>query len=164
MRVTAVLVLIFISIVFTDTNISAQEKYTIPQSLDTLPPKPEWHMCWGGNINICKNYVYDKPDDTKIRSNLQSITLDKNQSYNYELVFDEFEQCYDSYTYWGLRTKDSQKDAYGVVTFTDCAGNDTTLYIQYHAFKADFYPKSVDFGVVAVGETKSKRMWIVNKS
>ncbi|MFH1049737.1 MAG: hypothetical protein V1779_02265, partial [bacterium] len=74
-----IMVLLLLNITIT-TIATAQNKKPKLQSLDTLPPKPEWEMCYHG-VNVCfKRNVYDKPDDPTVRSNLQSIVLDEEHS------------------------------------------------------------------------------------
>ncbi|MFC2131629.1 T9SS type A sorting domain-containing protein [Bacteroidota bacterium] len=99
--------------------------------LDYLPPVPEWEMDENGNVNVKKHFVIDKPDDSVIRSNIKSIIMDSEYSYNYRLYFNSYEPCVDSAVEWSLVAIDRKKDAHAVVTFSDCNGNDTTLAIYY---------------------------------
>jgi len=147
---------------FTTENSLAQNKKPKQQSLDTLPPEPEWFLCPYG-VNICgKRYVYDRPDDPQIRSNLKSITLDEEKSYNFKLSYDEFEPCVSPFTSWKMEIINQHEDALGVVTFTDCAGNDTTLYIQNYIFDMNVSPNCQDFGFHQVGDTVDKMFYIKN--
>jgi len=107
-----------------------------PTNIDTLPPEPEWIIDCVGLVNFDKRrYVVDKPDDPDIRSNLSTIYMHRNQSYNFKLYHEDFMPCEDPFTGWSMEVIDNSKDAYAVVTFADCAGNDTTLFIEYFAPK-----------------------------
>lgn len=112
---------------------------------DTLPPVPVWKMDCCGNINLDGEFnLWDMPLDT-IRTNIGSITWYEDQSYNYQLSFSSFSQCEDTLITWTLRTLDCSKDAFAVIRFTDCAGNDTTLFISYIAPDIHFFPDSLVF-------------------
>jgi len=102
--------------------------------LDTLPPAPEWIQNENGNVNEgITNYVEDMPKDEQIRSNLNNIQLNDSVSYNYSLVLGKFSPCIDYKTNWQLTVIDADEDARAVVTFSDCAGNDTTLTFTYNS-------------------------------
>jgi len=99
---------------------------------DTLPPEPEWEMSGDGTVNIHKTkYVTDKPDDSLNRSNLSTIFIHSDVSYNYKLYYSDFMPCETPVASWRLEILDYRDDARAVVTFRDCAGNDTTLDIFY---------------------------------
>ncbi|MFC2131977.1 IgGFc-binding protein [Bacteroidota bacterium] len=138
--------------------------------VDTLPPEPEWLIdCWGNvndpaNPEVKTQYVTDKPDDPLNRSNLSTIYLHSDKSYNIKLYHDDFMPCEDPTTTWYLRTIDNTEDSYGVVTFADCAGNDTTLIIEFNAVKLRIVPKEWDFGRHSVGETSEQMFYVVNES
>ncbi|MFC2131691.1 T9SS type A sorting domain-containing protein, partial [Bacteroidota bacterium] len=135
------------------------------QSLDTLPPEPKWYMDCSGSVNAWKEiYVHDKPDNPSIRSNLFSITLDTGLSYNYKLQYGKFSPCYHSSTRWSLSTIDRRKDAYAVVTFADCAGNDTTVYIEYIAPKIILSESSIHLGSLKNGERSQRKIKLINYS
>ncbi|MFC2132092.1 T9SS type A sorting domain-containing protein [Bacteroidota bacterium] len=174
MKLLAAFLLILIS--FTCFQLTAQEnnnekfsgnlKNQNPkiQSLDTLPPEPEWMLCRRG-VNVCrKGYVYDRPDIPSIRSNLMSIILNEELSYNFKLSYGYFMPCYDSFTDWKLELIEYGEDALGVVTFSDCAGNDTTLYIEFNAVKLRIVPKKYDFGKHSIGETSEQIFYVENYS
>ncbi|MFC2131628.1 hypothetical protein ACFLSQ_09360, partial [Bacteroidota bacterium] len=174
MKLLAASLLILIS--FTCFHLTAQEnnyekllsnlKNQNPkiQSLDTLPPEPYWVLCLCG-VNIhTKRYVYDRPDIPSIRSNLMSITLDEELSYNFTLSYGNFMPCDDYFTDWKLEFIEKNEDALGVVTFSDCVGNDTTLYIQYNQAKFAVVPEEWDFGLHSTGDTSEKMFYVVNES
>ncbi|MFC2132093.1 T9SS type A sorting domain-containing protein, partial [Bacteroidota bacterium] len=100
----------------------------------------------------------------KIRSNLYNITMNEELSYNYKLYYNDFISCEDSTTTWGLKTIDYTEDALGVVSFSDCAGNDTTIYIQFYATKMNIVPGSNNFGLLPLGQEEVKKMYVVNES
>ncbi|MFH1051365.1 MAG: T9SS type A sorting domain-containing protein [bacterium] len=102
------------------------------QKVDTLPPEPVWVLYCDGMVNIQRTkYVTDKPDDEENRSNMSCIYLHTDASYNYKLYYGDFMPCEVQTVPWRLEIIDNREDAYGVVTFSDCAGNDTTVYILF---------------------------------
>jgi hypothetical protein len=112
---------------------------------DTLPPVPVCKMDCCGNINLDKEFnLWDMPLDST-RTNIGSITWYGDVSYNYQLSFSSFVQCEDTLVSWNLRTIDCSQDAFAVIIFTDCAGNDTTLFISYIAPDVHFFPDSSGF-------------------
>lgn len=153
---------------------SSWDSYGFPTSvalgdltiIDTLPPEPEWLMDCEGNVNTTTGtkYVTDKPEDPTYRSNLSMIWLHSDLSYNYTLEVGDFMPCEDEKTPWLLRTIDPTEDALAVVTFTDCAGNDTTLIIEYKAPDVKLVAKIHDFGRLSVGETRWQMFHLINES
>ncbi|MFC2132025.1 hypothetical protein ACFLSQ_11380, partial [Bacteroidota bacterium] len=138
--------------------------------VDTLPPEPEWTVdCWGNvndpaNHEIKTKYVTDKPDDPANRSNLSTIYMHSDKSYNYKLYHDDFMPCEDPTTTWYMKTIDNSKDAFAVVTFADCAGNDTTVYIEFNAVKLRIVPEKHDFGRHQIGDTSEQIFYVENYS
>jgi len=140
---------------------SASMNYFIVK--DTLPPVPEWQMECDGTVNLHKTrYVTDKPDDPYSRSNLSTIYMLSSVSYNYKLYYSDFMPCEDFITSWRLEPIDNSKDARAVVTFIDCAGNDTTLDITYNAVKLSVVPRTRDYGLHSIGQTTDKMYYVVN--
>jgi len=152
---------------------SSYDSYGFPTSValgdltkvDTLPPQPEWEPHCDGTVNLHKTrYVTDKPDDADNRSNLSTIYMHSDESYNYKLYHGDFMPCEDPTTSWRLEVIDNSEDAYAVVTFADCAGNDTTLFIKYNAVKLSIVPKIRDYGLHSVGQVTDKMFYVVNNS
>jgi hypothetical protein len=132
---------------------------------DTLPPEPEWFMDCLGYVNFDKaRYVVDKPDDPENRSNLSTIYMHTDVSYNFALYHDYFTPCEESIAAWSMKVCDNSKDAFAAVTFSDCAGNDTTIYIEYEGFKLTSVPEKGDFGRFDIGKSSQKMFWVVNLS
>ncbi|MFH1050673.1 MAG: T9SS type A sorting domain-containing protein [bacterium] len=133
--------------------------------IDTLPPKTDWVMDCYGNVNSdTVIYVKDKPDEIANRSNIAMINLRSNESYNYKLVHDDFIACADTAIAWRLEVIDNREDAFAVVTFADCAGNDTTIIIQYNALKVAIEPEPVEFNTYDIPQKIDKLCYLVNKS
>jgi hypothetical protein len=152
---------------------SSYDSYGFPTSValgdltkvDTLPPVPEWLMECDGTVNVLKTkYVVDKPDDPDNRSNLSTIYMHSDESYNYKLYHGDFMPCETEITSWRLEVVDPTEDAYAVITFADCAGNDTTLFIKYNAVKLSIVPKIKDYGLHSVGQVTDKKFYVVNNS
>jgi hypothetical protein len=133
--------------------------------VDTLPPEPEWMIDCFGKVNFDKaRYVVDKPDDPENRSNLSTIYMHSDKSYNFKLYHEDFMPCDDPFTAWSMEVVDNSEDAYAVVTFADCAGNDTTIFIEFNAVKLTIVPKERDYGLHSVGQSSQKMFWVVNLS
>lgn len=150
---------------------SSYDSYGFPTSValgdltivDTLPPEPEWMMDCSGNVNLDKaRLVTDKPDPVENRSNLSTIYMHSDVSYNYKLYHGDFMPCEDQITTWRLETIDPTEDAEAFITFVDCAGNDTTLQITYNAPDIKLVDKNVDFGRHSVGDKSWKQMHLIN--
>ena len=152
---------------------SSYDSYGMPASAslkplpveDTLAPHPVWILDCDGTVNLYPaGYVTDKPNDPEVRSNLSTIYMDKNESYNYKLYHSDFMPCEDEVVAWRLEIIDNSEDARAVVTFADCAGNDTTIYVQYTAVKLTIVPKTWDYHLRIVGQTTDKMYYVVNQS
>ena len=132
--------------------------------IDTLPPIPEWKMDCKGNVNLIEiGWVTDNySGHPRNRSNLSTIIFQSDLSYNYELHYADFIPCFDYKTTWGSNIIDSSKDALGVVTFTDCAENDSNVVIEYNATKIKLLENSWDFGRITVGEESWHQFHLIN--
>lgn len=132
---------------------------------DTLPPVPEWVMDCNGNVNVINTkYVVDKPDDTLLRSNLATIFMDTQQSYNYKLYHSDFIPCESEITSWRLEIINPNEDAKAVVSFFDCAGNDTTLDIMFYAPDVSFSQHTLSFENCKTDTVYEKTIWLKNNS
>jgi hypothetical protein len=150
---------------------SSWDSYGFPASvalkkldiIDTLPPEPEWSMNCHGGVNEDKaRSVSDKPDLPEPRANLSDMYLHTDVSYNYIFKHDDFMPCEDSQTAWSLETIDPMQDGLAIVTFLDCAGNDTTLVFEYEAMKLLANPENVKFENVKIGNNYNQKVLIKN--
>ena len=133
--------------------------------VDTLPPEPEWLVDCDGTVNVLvTRFVTDKPDDPDNRSNMSTIYMHSDVSYNFKLFHSDFMPCEEPVVAWRLECIDNREDAYAMVTFADCAGNDTTVEIFYNAVKLAIVPKIRDFGLHSVGQVTDKMFYVVNLS
>jgi hypothetical protein len=134
---------------------------------DTLPPIPEWDIDCAGNVyGTGPNgwaVVTDMPDPDSVRSNLSLIVFGA-ESENYYFDFKPFVAGNDRTTYWKLTTIDPTKDAIAYITFTDRAGNDTTLVVEYSAVKMDIRPHYEDYGLLFMDQVVTKRFYACNDS
>lgn len=130
-------------------------------SKDTLPPDPRWLAECNGRVLGAS--VTDLPTDINTRSNLSMIVLDPQLSKNYSLSYDDFIPGDAVSTQWSLQVDDLRNDATAVVTFTDRAGNDTTITVMYQAHWAGAQ-KDIDFGLTTKGTTIRRNALIQNNS
>ncbi|MBI5325731.1 MAG: T9SS type A sorting domain-containing protein [Ignavibacteriae bacterium] len=132
-------------------------------SIDTLPPNPVFEICpCCGVMHYGDAIVEDMPKSSE-RSNLGSIVLDTKKSFNFRFTYDDFAPGVNGTTKWSAEVTDKDRDARLVVTFTDFAGNDTAIQIDYIIRKFTIKPE-LDFGLLAVGESKELDCWIKNES
>lgn len=131
---------------------------------DTNAPVPVYELLCDGNTIDKKTMVLDMPDNDTVRSNLALILFDKNNSFNYDFTYDDFVPGESRGTKWKLRTIDPSQDARAVITFTDRAGNDTTIIVEYWAVKLSIAPKNVYYGNMKIGEQKTQNFVIKNES
>jgi hypothetical protein len=80
------------------------------------------------------------------------------------MIYNDFIAGEDRETIWYGDPIDDTKDARAVITFTDRAGNDTTIKIEYFAFRASIQPGTTKFGKLAKGEIIEKDFWLFNQS
>ncbi|OGU10857.1 MAG: hypothetical protein A2X61_12770 [Ignavibacteria bacterium GWB2_35_12] len=137
--------------------------FTVNTSLndDTLAPKPTYvfYQCLGETSD---ELVEDMPQDNS-RSNLGVITYNADLSYNFRFSYEDFVPGEDSSTRWDAWVIDRNNDARAVITFSDWAGNDTTITLNYYARKLAVRPE-LDFGVFPIGDAKDMTTWIINES
>jgi hypothetical protein len=105
-----------------------QVKYTMGcyggVPLNSARPEDAIVVDWGSNPN-------NPPNDEEKTSGLGLIYFVENESYNYDFSHEEFVPGVDDTTYFSLRVRDINQDAYAKVIFTDRAGNDTTVIFEY---------------------------------
>lgn len=128
---------------------------------DKQPPVPIWEFDCQGNVN---GSVVDKPDDPNLRSNLSLIFFFEDESFNYIFESEQFTPEISPQAKWRLRIIDPVKEARAVIRFTDDAGNDTLLIIDYHPPKIEVKPNKISFGLVTQGENIQKNITITNLS
>ena len=154
---------------------SEYDSYGLPANLalrdisqkDSLPPIPRYQLrCDGTLINPTNQteilVLEDLPKDSS--SGLSYIFFDKTQSYNYEFGFEQFIPGISKSTKWWLKIQNPNKDAKAVITFSDRAGNDTTLLISYKATNLSLTPDKYFFGNLMLGEQKTKTFTLKNES
>ena len=129
---------------------------------DTLAPAPLWKLNCDGNVYGAT--VTDKPDSPGERSNLNEIIFDSANSFNYDFQYAEFNPGDAITTTWELRIIDNMKDARAVITFSDVAGNDSTLKIEFSPPKIEVTPGYIDFGKTDPGESAYSAILVKNLS
>ncbi|MEI6091612.1 MAG: T9SS type A sorting domain-containing protein [bacterium] len=115
---------------------------------DVWAPVPTYALDCEGNV---QGKVIEQPEKNEsLRSNLQDLRMDKTQSFNFnDLVYD-MTKFIPSNSYnvdWSLSVKDREADAKAVLEFSDRAGNDTTVTIEYQAAKLTFQNKIECWGL-----------------
>jgi len=131
--------------------------YTV---VDTIPPDPGYTPCCCSSHNYT---VIDKPDDKSIRSNLGSIYLDTDKSYNFQLSYTNFVPGVDSSADWRISAVDEKKDAYAMITFTDRAGNESIVEIYYNPTVPTIKPEKIYFPNVSIGTAQDQIIKLFNK-
>jgi hypothetical protein len=136
--------------------------YNSYSAKDTLPPNPVCMFCpCCGGIHM-NAYVVDMPQNSS-RSNLGTIVFDTAKSFNYKFSYDDFIPGEDSITHWDAYVLNQRNNARIVLTFTDFAGNDTTIQNDFYAQKLTV-PSNLDFGILPKVEPKEMIYWIKNSS
>ena len=104
-------------------------------SPDTNAPIPSYIQSCDGDIERDMGTVTDMPDDENIRSNMADLYLIKELSENYRFDWrsktGEFIPGQQRTLSWWLTVIDKKKYAKAVIYFTDRAGNDTTITVEY---------------------------------
>src|SRR5690606_34576430 len=75
--------------------------------------------------------IIDKPNNSKIRSNIAMIHLIADSSYNFKLDYDPFLPGIDFNVSFQLRAINIKDNAVGYLRIVDAAGNDTILRFEY---------------------------------
>ena len=102
---------------------------------DTNAPIPTYIQSCDGDVKKDMGTVTDMPNDDAVRSNMADLYLVKELSENY--AFDwrsksgEFIPGQIRTLSWWLTVIDKKKYAKAVIYFTDRAGNDTTITVEY---------------------------------
>ncbi|MBS1536830.1 MAG: choice-of-anchor D domain-containing protein [Bacteroidetes bacterium] len=133
-------------------------------TIDTLKPNPTWTMESNGSVG--NGLITDSPDNTTFRSNLGLIYMDNNSSSNYQFSYDskkEFIAGKTQTTDWNLKVINPDINARAVLVFSDRAGNDTTILVEYKSFGLTIDAKdTIDFGVLKRGQGITMRFYITN--
>lgn len=129
-------------------------------SSDTIAPDPKWEVKCDGTVDGA--LVTDLPNDVNVRSNLSTIVLDPELSKNYTLEYDDFIPGDAVSNKWRLKVDDPDQDAIAIVTFTDRAGNDTTIQINYSARKVTI-DKDAKFGLHKSGDVQVMKIIVKNE-
>lgn len=133
------------------------------EKFDSLPPVPTWTTDCHGNITgEIRDEPYYMPD---FRSNLSSIIYASDLSDNYDKLYvGRLVPGITPLTDWSLSVVDPTRDAKAVIRFTDAAGNDTTITIEYFAVKYSLTPSEKDFGLVKPGVDENTNFTLKNTS
>lgn len=143
---------------------------------DTVNPDPQFKVECDGTVTGPDGklpVVTDMPNDVNVRSNLAIIYMDYDttESYNYEFsVVDatgketKIIPGQTIRTFWKLKVIDPSKDARVRLFFIDKAGNDTSIVIQYSAFKATLVENPINFGLLNIGDKRTLTFKAVNNS
>jgi hypothetical protein len=132
---------------------------------DLFPPEPHYRLNGSGKCYRAETYVVDQPqDDDTVRSNMGVIYFNKKSSYNFEFHNDDFVPGETDSVNWYVDVMDMSLDAQAVITFTDRAGNDTTIIVEYKARKMKVTPSLHNFGYVPVGESKTQKFTMTNNA
>lgn len=105
-------------------------------SPDTNAPIPSYVQTCDGDVERDMGTVTDMPDDDETRSNMADLYMINDLSENYEFNWrsrsGEFIPGQQRTLSWWLTVLDKKKYARAVLYFTDRAGNDTTITVEYH--------------------------------
>ncbi|MFN4769554.1 MAG: choice-of-anchor D domain-containing protein [Candidatus Kapaibacterium sp.] len=133
-------------------------------SPDTVAPIVTYTTRCDGTVGVFENAtVNDMPNDDSVRSNLGTILLDPDSSYNYTLDFDEFVSGTTRATKWRLNVDNPDNDAHALIIFTDRAGNQSCAEIDYRAIKITINPGIVDFGLMKKNKVATKDIVVKNE-
>jgi hypothetical protein len=133
-------------------------------SPDTVAPIVTYTTRCDGTVGVFESAtVSDMPNDDSVRSNLGTILMDPDSSYNYTLDFDEFVSGTTRGTKWRLNVDNPDNDAHALIIFTDRAGNQTCAEIDYRAIKITINPVLVDFGLMKKNKVATKDIVVKNE-
>ncbi len=135
---------------------------------DTLQPVPHYKVECDGSVGILEPAsVVDLPNDSNC-SNMSTIILVADSSYNYTLDFDYFEAGAPAAktVKWRLTVDNPDQDGHALVVFTDRAGNQSCIEVDYRAVNLTIVPNFYNYsasGPVKKGEVRTQDFKIVNK-
>ncbi|MBI5324232.1 MAG: T9SS type A sorting domain-containing protein [Ignavibacteriae bacterium] len=131
------------------------------KSLDDMIPVPTYTVECDGTVDNASIEDYPQNND---RSNLSVVCYQNNSSFNYNFTYGSFMPGEKNKINWNLSVKDRSKDARAVITFGDRTGHDTTVIVNYFVRKPVFNPKTLDLGLVRVGNNDVTGLWLNNQS
>jgi hypothetical protein len=126
---------------------------------DSVRPRPTYDVGCDGNVS---GQVTDLPATSALRSNISFITL-LDGSSNYRLQTD-FIPGADETASWKLLIEDATKAAKAILYFSDRAGNDTTITIEYSPRTISWSTNTLDFGLMEQNQTKTLQITLLNTS
>ena len=109
-------------------------------------------------------YTIDYPEDDSIRSNMSSIHLVTDSSYNYDLIYDEFTPGVSRRIDWELDVIDKKKNARAYLIFTDKAGNSSFVDARYIFDSVEVEPVFIDFGKVYPDSLIEGKVKFINRN
>lgn len=125
------------------------------QVKDIQPPVPyiKTTECCGQPIGV--SYVIDEPrDNPSVRSNIASIEFNYEKSFNFLFTCDQFIPGVADSVAFTLKIIDEKYDATAFIKFSDMAGNDTTIEVNYYAVKLQPTEPNLNFGNVPINNKK----------
>ncbi|MFH1049924.1 MAG: T9SS type A sorting domain-containing protein [bacterium] len=134
---------------------------SLDASSDSLPPEPNWTIDCEGNAEIV---LEDNPMNPGESSGIAMAYMHSDLSYNYKFIKDNFEPCVDNIVHFRLEIIDKTQDASAVITFIDCAGNDTSITIEYNIPRLSIIPDTIIDKPIVVGSTNDFLYYVVNIS
>ncbi len=133
-------------------------------SPDTVAPVLTYTPDCDGSVGIkTAATVLDMPNDDSVRSNLSTIVMDPDSSFNYTLDFDAFVAGNSRGTNWRLTVDNPDVDAHALIIFTDRAGNQSCAEVNYTAIKLTINPTVVDFGLMKKGQVATRDITVKNE-
>jgi hypothetical protein len=124
---------------------------------------------WAPLATYTIDCVVDEPlNDEKLRSNLSALRLVKGESYNFSnLIYNEADfipgETYSAN--WNLNVIDQEADGRAVLLFSDRAGNDTTITIDYNRIKLSINNRVENWGLKRIFDPpETKEFTLLNES
>ncbi len=128
---------------------------------DTAKPVPVWQQACNGDVT---GTVQDYPIEAENRSNLALPIFYAQESYNYDKEFDKVTPGETSSISWRLFVRDKSRSAKAVIKFSDRAGNDTAITVEYFAPDISALPSTCNFGILKENEKHEMGVKIKNNS
>jgi IgGFc binding protein/Secretion system C-terminal sorting domain len=116
------------------------------------------------NGNVENGEFVDMPANAEIRTNINMVYFNQDESFNFDLTIEEFIVGFPLPIEWNLQVIDKFKNARAVFNLSDRAGNDTTIVIEYYADLLHLDPNDFDFELVKLGEAVSHDFTLFNDS
>jgi len=106
--------------------------------------------------------VTDIPGDPSIRTNISTIELDPDSSYNYRLAVNHFEPGVSPVVSYTLTVADKSKAGRAIVYISDGAGNMTADTVEHVPFDVELASSLLEYGPMAVGDEQTRTVTIRN--